>query len=111
MVLVFVIRAALNTRKTRTKSVTNRMKTGVRASVIILPLLGLPWVINLMEFSKQVKTIYYQYVLGIFISLQGILILLLHCILDKKVRIRDLELEHVVFDCYIGDSLTIIPRR
>ena len=111
MVLVFVIRAVLNTRKTRTKSLTNRMKTGVRASVTILPLLGLPWVISLIEFSKEVKTIYYQYVLGIVVSLQGILIFLLHCILDKKVRIHDLELEQVVFDCYIADSLTIIPRR
>jgi hypothetical protein len=75
----------LGIRQIKNKPRVERIRLGVRAMVVILPLLGITWVFGLLAFSSD--TIAFKYLFAIFNSLQGVMIFVFHCILDNKVMI------------------------
>ena len=61
-----------------------RVRAGVKASAVILPLLGITWLFGLLSFSSD--TIAFKYIFAIFNSLQGLMVLVFHCVLNNQVR-------------------------
>ncbi|KAH3822906.1 hypothetical protein DPMN_124700 [Dreissena polymorpha] len=60
--------------------------TGVRSVFILIPVLGLTWVLGMFAVNKD--TLIFHYFFAIFNSAQGLLIFLVQCVFDKKVRTR-----------------------
>ena len=65
------------------KTQIEKVKTGIRRSVAILPLLGITWLFGLLSFSSA--TVTFKYIFSITNSLQGLMIFVFHCLLDDKV--------------------------
>ncbi|XP_065192630.1 adhesion G protein-coupled receptor L4-like isoform X2 [Sycon ciliatum] len=70
--------------RVKDKGSLKAVKTGLRAMVLLLPLLGLTWVFGLFAVSEG--TVAFAYLFTIFNSLQGACLFLLHVVLNKKVR-------------------------
>ncbi|RDD43216.1 Adhesion G protein-coupled receptor L2 [Trichoplax sp. H2] len=60
--------------------------SSTKASVILLPLLGLTWVFGVLSFDED--TIAFSYLFVIFNSLQGLFIFLFHCVFNGEVRAK-----------------------
>ena len=66
------------------KTQIERVGAGVKASAVILPLLGITWLFGLLSFSSNTNA--FKYIFAIFNSLQGLMIFKHHCVLNKQVR-------------------------
>ncbi|XP_045197925.2 adhesion G protein-coupled receptor B2-like isoform X2 [Mercenaria mercenaria] len=66
------------------KSSMGRLKTALRCILVLTPIMGLTWVFG--AFSINEDTIAFQYLFAIFNSLQGLLIFIFHCLMNKKIR-------------------------
>ncbi|XP_031566100.1 adhesion G protein-coupled receptor B1-like [Actinia tenebrosa] len=84
IILVSIMKRMFGIQQIKNKRRAQRIVLGVRAMVVILPLLGITWVFGLLAFSSD--TIAFKYLFAIFNSLQGVLIFVFHCVLDNKVR-------------------------
>lgn len=61
------------------------IRHGMRAGLVLLPLLGLAWVFALLSVNDNVLA--FHYLFAIFTSLQGIFILLAYVILSREVSL------------------------
>ena len=68
------------------KTQVEKVKAGLKATAVILPLLGITWLFGLLTFSSS--TVAFKYMFAIFNSLQGLMIFIFHCLLNKQVRRR-----------------------
>ena len=84
MVFILVMRQMMGTKYMQNKTQVEKVKTGVKASGVILPLLGITWLFGLLSFNSD--TIIFKYIFTIFNSLQGLMIFIFHCLLNKQVR-------------------------
>eukprot|EP00057_Strongylocentrotus_purpuratus_P014205 XP_011668679.1 PREDICTED: probable G-protein coupled receptor 133 [Strongylocentrotus purpuratus] len=66
------------------KNRTTRAKHGVKACVILLPVMGLTWIFGVMWYDQS--TMVFMYLFVIFNSLQGFFIFIFHCLLNSEVR-------------------------
>jgi len=83
VVFILVIRQMMGTRHVQNKTQIEKVKAGVKASAVILPLLGITWLFGLLSFSSA--TVAFKYIFAIFNSLQGLMIFIFHCLLNKQV--------------------------
>ncbi|XP_020610907.1 adhesion G-protein coupled receptor D1-like isoform X2 [Orbicella faveolata] len=60
------------------------VRSGVKAALVLMPLLGITWVFGL--FSVNAKTVVFQYLFAIVNSLQGLFIFAFHCVGNTEVR-------------------------
>jgi hypothetical protein len=60
------------------------VKSGLRATAVLMPLLGLTWAIGV--FAVDSLSLPLAYTFTILNSLQGLLVLIFHCLLDKGVQ-------------------------
>ncbi|XP_078361558.1 adhesion G protein-coupled receptor B2-like [Oculina patagonica] len=84
VVFILVIRQMLGTRCVQNKTQIEKVKAGVKASAVILPLLGITWLFGLLSFSSS--TIVFKYIFAIANSLQGLMIFIFHCLLNKQIK-------------------------
>ncbi|XP_071806561.1 uncharacterized protein [Asterias amurensis] len=82
-VLVRVIRVFLSLEALANKSDTKKIVAGARAIVLLTPLLGITWLIGLMNINGSVVVLSYVFV--ILNSSQGVWIFILHCVLNEEV--------------------------
>ncbi|XP_058959688.2 uncharacterized protein [Pocillopora verrucosa] len=92
VVFILVIRQMMGTRHIQNKTQFEKVKAGVKASAVVLPLLGIAWLFGLLSISSS--TIAFKYIFVIANSLQGLMIFIFHCLLNKQIqdavkRIRD----------------------
>ena len=85
VVYVLVICGMKRTRYMQNKTQIGKLKAGVKASAVILPLLGVTWLFGLLSFNSD--TIAFKYIFTVFNSLQGLMIFIFHCVLNKQVSI------------------------
>lgn len=83
------------------------------SSCVVLPLLALTWMSAVLAMTDK-RSILFQILFAVFDSLQGFVIVMVHCILRREVRQisfvkRDSEksegvseLTSVIFNCYLG---------
>ena len=88
IVFVIVLRTMMNSHKVKLQDNITKVRTGVKAAVVIFPILGLTWVFGLMTFNRE--TLFFRYLFAVFNSAQGMLIFLFHCVLNKQVRMEDI---------------------
>ncbi|CAI8057705.1 Adhesion G protein-coupled receptor L3 [Geodia barretti] len=86
--LILVLGSIVRSRANRQKEVESGYKvdvvvTVVKASVILLPLLGLTWVFGL--FAVNENTVVFAWLFTIFNSLQGLFIFIFHVIRNDRV--------------------------
>ncbi|XP_052811923.1 adhesion G-protein coupled receptor D1-like [Mya arenaria] len=62
----------------------DKIKTGLRSVCVLLPVFGITWLFGVFAVNKD--TVVFQYLFVIFNSLQGVLIFVVQCILDRKVQ-------------------------
>ena len=84
VVFILVIRQMMGTRHVQNKTQIEKVKAGVKATAVILPLLGITWLFGLLSFSAS--TVAFKYIFAIANSLQGLMIFIFHCLLNKQVR-------------------------
>ena len=84
VVFILVIRKMMGTKCVQDKTQLGKLRAGVKASVVVLPLLGITWLFGLLSFSTD--TIVFKYIFTIFNSLQGLTIFIFHCVLNSQVR-------------------------
>ena len=63
---------------------TKRFVLGLRASLIMLPLLGVTWLFGILTMTSA--SVVFNYIFAVLNSLQGVLVFLFHCVLNKQVR-------------------------
>ncbi|XP_073252506.1 adhesion G-protein coupled receptor D1-like [Porites lutea] len=74
----------MGTKYMKNKTQVEKVITGVKASGVILPLLGITWLFGLLSFNSD--TIIFKYIFTIFNSLQGLMIFIFHCVLNKQIK-------------------------
>jgi len=84
VVFILVIRQMMGTRHVQNKTQIEKVKAGAKATAVILPLLGITWVFGLLSFSSS--TVAFQYIFAIANSLQGLMIFIFHCLLNKQIQ-------------------------
>ncbi|XP_068679872.1 adhesion G protein-coupled receptor L4-like isoform X2 [Montipora foliosa] len=84
VVFMLVIRQMMGTRHVQNKTQIEKVKAGVKASAVILPLLGITWLFGLLSFNSA--TIAFKYIFAIANSLQGLMIFIFHCLLNKQIK-------------------------
>ena len=66
------------------KTQIEQVKAGIKASAVILPLLGITWSFGLLSFNSD--TIAFKYIFAVFNSLQGLALFVFHCLFNKQVK-------------------------
>lgn len=74
----------LGTKFIQDKTQIEKVKAGIKASMVMLPLLGFTWLFGLLGFSPD--AIVFKYFFAVLNSLQGLAIFIFHCALNKEVR-------------------------
>ncbi|XP_077862397.1 adhesion G protein-coupled receptor L4-like [Saccoglossus kowalevskii] len=84
IVLCMVIRTFMSIRINAKKTDIQRIKAGIRAGVILVPLLGLTWVFGILAVNED--TLLFQYLFTLVNSLQGFFVFIFHCCLNDEVK-------------------------
>ncbi|XP_068703997.1 adhesion G protein-coupled receptor B2-like [Montipora foliosa] len=84
VVFVLVMHSMFSTRRMRNSSQMEKVKAGIKASAIILPLLGITWSFGLLSFNSD--TVVFKYIFSIFNSLQGLMVFIFHCLLNRQIK-------------------------
>ena len=82
--VVFVLALHAGCRAKQADPDFSMLRHGVRAGIVLLPLLGLVWVFALISVNDRVLA--FQYLFAAFNLLQGIFIFLAYIVFNKKVR-------------------------
>ncbi|XP_045196936.2 adhesion G protein-coupled receptor L4-like isoform X2 [Mercenaria mercenaria] len=84
IVVCMVIRVMCGTTAMSRKSLTERAWAALRGILILMPIMGLTWVFGVFSVNKD--TLVFQYLFATLNSLQGLLIFVFHCLMNKKIR-------------------------
>jgi len=92
LILVRVVKEMTRMQQAK-DSKTEQMRLGIRACLLLVPLLGLTWLFGLLsQFHKA-----FAYISTIFNTTQGFLIFFLHCVRNTEIRARFKRKIHVIF--------------
>ncbi|XP_022097353.1 adhesion G protein-coupled receptor L3-like [Acanthaster planci] len=83
-VTFLTMKAFVSVKVFKDKSDKDKFKSGLRAVVVLLPILGLSWIFGLLAFGES--TIFFQYLFAIFNSLQGVFLFIFHVLLNDEVK-------------------------
>ncbi|XP_063414553.1 adhesion G-protein coupled receptor D1-like [Mytilus trossulus] len=84
VIIVLTVHKMMTTKGLARKTLEEKSRIGFKSICVILPLFGVTWVLG--AFSVNEDLVMFQYLFAIFNSLQGLLICLFHCFLNKEVR-------------------------
>ncbi|KAL9989371.1 hypothetical protein ACROYT_G003913 [Oculina patagonica] len=84
VIFVLVLRAMMTSHKMMVAADKEKIKLGIKCSIVLVPLLGITWVFGVLAFDEA--TVVFLYLFAIFNSLQGLFIFLFHCVFDQQVR-------------------------
>ena len=83
MVFALVIYSMLHSHRLRKEPPTRRFQRGLKASFVLLPLLGISWSFGVLTMTSD--KIAFNYIFATFNSLQGFFIFIFHCVFNKQV--------------------------
>ena len=86
VVFALVIYSMLSSHRLRKEPLSRRFQRGLKASFVLLPLLGISWSFGVLTMTSD--KIVFNYIFAIFNSLQGFFIFIFHCVFNKQVRFR-----------------------
>lgn len=85
VVFTLVIYSMLSSHRLRKEPLTRRFQRGLKASFVLFPVLGLSWSFGILTMVTD--EIVFNYIFAVLNSLQGFLIFIFHCVLNKQVRV------------------------
>ncbi|XP_033744276.1 adhesion G protein-coupled receptor L1-like [Pecten maximus] len=86
VVLLMVLRIMMRTMPTRANSEDrSAIRAGLKAAVVLLPLLGLTWTIGFLSVENK-EALVFTYLFTLFNSLQGVFFFIFHCLLSVDVQ-------------------------
>lgn len=85
VVFTLVICSMLSSHRLRKEPLTRRFQRGLKASFVLFPVLGLSWSFGVLTMVTD--EIVFNYIFAVLNSLQGFLIFIFHCVLNKQVRV------------------------
>ncbi|KAJ7361930.1 hypothetical protein OS493_014577 [Desmophyllum pertusum] len=92
LILVRVIKE-MTTMQQAKDNQTEQIRLGIRACVVLIPLLGVTWLLGLLSPLHKA----FAYIFTILNSTQGFVIFLLHCVRNTEIRARFKRRIHVIF--------------
>ncbi|XP_077991650.1 adhesion G protein-coupled receptor L3-like [Glandiceps talaboti] len=84
IILIMVLRVFMTLKANADKTDIERLRVGIRAIVMLQPLLGLTWLFG--AFAINEETVIFQYLFIICNALQGLFIFILHCAMNEEVK-------------------------
>ncbi|XP_070555708.1 adhesion G protein-coupled receptor E5-like [Ptychodera flava] len=84
VILILVLRVFMTLKANADKTDIQRLRVGIRAIVMLQPLLGLTWLFG--AFAINENTVIFQYLFIICNALQGVFIFVLHCAMNEEVK-------------------------
>ncbi|XP_052770050.1 adhesion G protein-coupled receptor L3-like isoform X3 [Mya arenaria] len=84
IISVAVIKTMFGTSAISKRTDADKIKTGIRSVCVLLPVFGITWLFGVFAVNRETSV--FQYLFVIFNSLQGLLIFIVQCILDRKVQ-------------------------
>ncbi|XP_052811437.1 adhesion G protein-coupled receptor L3-like isoform X2 [Mya arenaria] len=84
IITVAVIKRLFGTSAMSKRGDADKIKTGIRSVCVLLPVFGITWLFGVFAVNRD--TVVFQYLFVIFNSLQGVLIFVVQCVLDRKVQ-------------------------
>ena len=85
MVFTLVIYSMLSSHRLRKEPLKRRFQRGLKASFVLFPVLGLSWSFGVLTMVTD--EIVFNYIFAVLNSLQGFLIFIFHCVLNKQVSV------------------------
>ena len=64
---------------------THTHSTLFHASAVLLPILGITWILGFFVVGDSIYSLVVEWLFCIFTTLQGVMILIMHCVLNKDV--------------------------
>ncbi|WAQ98419.1 AGRL3-like protein [Mya arenaria] len=86
VILVVVMKTMFGSHAISQKSTSDKSKMAIRCLLILLPLTGITWVLGIFYVNKSMAWV--QYVFAVCNSLQGLVIFIFHCALNKQRKSR-----------------------
>ncbi|XP_071115296.1 adhesion G protein-coupled receptor L3-like isoform X2 [Haliotis cracherodii] len=83
VIIAIIFRVMFSTRMMVSKRKKEKIAITVRSLCVLMPVLGVTWVFGVLAINE--KTVVFQYLFGIFNSLQGVLIFIMHCGLNREI--------------------------
>ncbi|KAL9976389.1 hypothetical protein ACROYT_G013687 [Oculina patagonica] len=83
-VLVMVVKTVVSSASAVKSSDHEHVKAGIKGLFVLMPILGVGWVLGLFALNKS--TIVFVYAFAIINGFQGLMIFLLHCVFNSEVR-------------------------
>ncbi|CAH1248962.1 ADGRB3 [Branchiostoma lanceolatum] len=85
IIMVIVLKTMLGNRALQNAEQWTRTKAGVRASFVMLPLLGLSWLLGVFSINEQTSAAF-GLLFAIVNSLQGLFVFIFHCLRSKTIN-------------------------
>ncbi|XP_053398236.1 adhesion G protein-coupled receptor L3-like [Mercenaria mercenaria] len=82
--LIIDMRVMFQTKSTETKTASEKIKTSFRSLCVLVPVLGVSWLIGIFYINDSFYFI--QYIFAVLNGLQGLFIFLFHCLLNPQVK-------------------------
>ncbi|XP_060606054.1 uncharacterized protein LOC132758398 isoform X2 [Ruditapes philippinarum] len=83
VILGCAMRAVFRVQMVRNQHKLDKAKTGIRSLCVLLPLVGCTWISGIFYVNKSMAWI--QYIFAICNGLQGLVIFIFHCALNKQI--------------------------
>ncbi|XP_064600764.1 adhesion G-protein coupled receptor D1-like [Liolophura sinensis] len=84
VILGLVLKVYLTVRINAKKTQLAKIRSSIKAAVVLLPLIGLTWLFGVMTISSS--TVVFQYFFALLNSLQGFFIFIFHVALNNDVK-------------------------
>ncbi|XP_052244854.1 adhesion G protein-coupled receptor L4-like [Dreissena polymorpha] len=84
LVVIVVLKRMSSLAAMKTKTETEKLKTGLYSICVLLPVVGLTWVFGVLAINDDMWI--FQYIFAILNGLQGFFIFLFYCVLNRQVR-------------------------
>ncbi|XP_036762497.2 cadherin EGF LAG seven-pass G-type receptor 1 isoform X3 [Manis pentadactyla] len=82
--VIFVLSAKVSCQRKRHYYERKGVVSRLRAAFLLLLLIGATWLLGLLAVNRDALT--FHYLFAVFSCLQGLLVLLFHCVLNREVR-------------------------
>ncbi|XP_072030218.1 adhesion G-protein coupled receptor D1-like [Amphiura filiformis] len=84
VVIILAMKAFTSVKVYKDKSDKEKMRSSLRAVVIMLPILGLTWIFGVFSFNKE--TLLFQYLFAILNSLQGVFLFIFNILWNDEIK-------------------------
>lgn len=110
LVTILVMKTFLTVKVNKDKTDAEKLKSSMRAVIVMVPVLGLTWVFGFLLLIDPTMELF-QYLFVILNALQGVFVFLVHLVLNEDVRSAVLKRRNKVAASAENTIFTKLPRN